>query len=138
MKTYIFKLLIVITLLLPAVISFAQPPGGTQIEAVKVEYLTRRLDLSPDDAQRFWPVYRNYQREIQKIIQERRKARQEQKKSGEQVDELEYEEDLLEVKKKYRKEFSDVLPAQKVNLLFQAEKDFREELLKQLKDRRKQ
>jgi hypothetical protein len=139
MNKHIFRILLIIALVLPSAISFAQPHGGGgQIEAVKVEYLTRRLDLSPEEAQRFWPVYRNYQRELAKVIQERRKARQEQKKSGEQVDELEFEEDMLEVKKKYRKEFSEVLPPQKVNLLYQAEKDFREELLKQLKDRRKQ
>lgn len=139
MNKHIYRILLIIALVLPSAISFAQPHGGGgQIEAVKVEYLTRRLDLSPEEAQRFWPVYRNYQRELAKVIQERRKARQEQKKSGEQVDELEFEEDMLEVKKKYRKEFSEVLPPQKVNLLYQAEKDFREELLKQLKDRRKQ
>lgn len=138
MNKHIYRILLTLALVLPAAVSFAQPHGGGQIEAVKAEYLTRRLDLSPEEAQRFWPVYRNYQRDMFKIIQERRKARQEQKKSGEQVDELEFEEDLLEVKKKYRKEFSEVLPPQKVNLLYQAEKDFKEELLKQLKDRRKQ
>jgi hypothetical protein len=140
MNKHIFRILLSFALALPAATSFAQPHGGggAQIESVKAEYLTRRLDLSPEEAQRFWPVYRNYQRDIGKVLQERRKARQDQKTSGEQVDELEFEEDLLDVKKKYRKEFSDVLPPQKVNLLYQAEKDFKEELLKQLKDRRKQ
>lgn len=137
MKKHIFKFLILTTLIFTSIASKAQPGGG-QIEAVKVEYLTRRLDLSPEEAQRFWPVYRNYQRDIQKVIMERKKARQEQKKTGEQVDELEFEEDLLEVKKRYRKEFSEVLPPQKVNVLYQAEKDFREQLIKQLSERRRQ
>ncbi|WP_207532786.1 hypothetical protein [Desertivirga arenae] len=137
MKNHIFKLLLLLTFLLPSLYSSAQPGQG-QLESVKAEYLTRRLNLSPEEAQKFWPVYRNYQKDLHKIMMERRKARQEQKKSGEQVDELEFEADILEVRKRYRKEFSEVLPAQKVNLLYQAENDFRQQLIKELGERRKQ
>jgi hypothetical protein len=137
MKKHIFKLLLLLAFLLPSLQSNAQPGYG-QLESVKVEYLTRRLNLSPEEAQRFWPVYRNYQKDLHKVMMERRKARQDQKKSGEQVDELEFEADILEIRKNYRKQFSEVIPAQKVNLLYQAENDFRQQLIKELGERRKQ
>ncbi|WP_207422720.1 hypothetical protein [Desertivirga brevis] len=136
MKKHIFKLLLLLTFLIPSLHSNAQQGHG-QLESVKAEYLTRRLNLSPEEAQRFWPVYRNYQKDLHKVVMERRKARQDQKKSGEQVDELEFEADILEIRKNYRKQFSEVIPPQKVNLLYQAENDFRQQLIKELGERRK-
>jgi len=128
MKKLFFNILALICFTVP---SFAQE-GGKQIEAVKVEYFTRKLQLSPAEAERFWPVYHNYQRELQ----QQHKERQAQRKAGGPVDELKFETRILEIRKRYRKEFSEVLPAEKVNLLFQAEREFREQLIKELRSRR--
>jgi hypothetical protein len=38
----------------------SQDPDGSRIEALKIAYLTKKLNLSPEEAQRFWPVYNNY------------------------------------------------------------------------------
>ena len=40
------------------------PPDKSRIEALKVAYLTRRLNLQPEEAERFWPVYHKYADEM--------------------------------------------------------------------------
>ncbi|WP_207429715.1 hypothetical protein [Pedobacter sp. SYSU D00535] len=127
MKRLFFTILTALIFSIPAL---AQQ--GKQLEAVKVGYITNKLDLSAEEAQRFWPVYHNYEREMREVIKQRNKER----KSGATVDELKYETQILNIRKKYKKEFSEVLPASKVALVFQAERDFREQLIKELRGRR--
>jgi len=135
MKKWIFNLLVLIGLSTTA-LAQSGDKHGKQIEAVKVEYLTRRLNLSPEEAQRFWPVFNNYQRELSQVFQQRKRDRQAQRSGGAPVDEIKYDAQILEIRKRYKKEFSNVLPEQKVSLLYQAERDFREQLIKQLGERR--
>ncbi|MFI5153404.1 MAG: hypothetical protein ACHQET_08735 [Chitinophagales bacterium] len=94
---------------------FARPQDGRRLEAVKIAYLTRRLDLSPEEAQRFWPIYNQYSDEMVK-------ARQDAKLNN--TPEIALEENLLNIRKKYNSEFSKALPPDKVNNFYRAEKEF--------------
>ncbi len=132
MKKWFLNLILLIFFAAPVM---AQQ-GNKQIESVKIAYLTSKLSLTPEEAQRFWPVYQNYQRDLQQVFQQRQRDRQEAKKSGGQVDELKYEATILDVRKRYRKQFAEVLPQQKVALVFQAEREFREQLIQHLRERR--
>jgi hypothetical protein len=44
---------------------------------------------------------------------------------------------MLDLKKKYKKLYSKTISAEKILLLYQAEREFRERLIKQLNHRRK-
>lgn len=115
----------------------AQVNKREKIEAIKIGFITQRLNLSPDDSQNFWPIYNQYQKEINDLILQRRASKNTQvAEAAEAFDEqIEIDERILEVRKKYRKEFSKVLSPDKINQLYIAEKDFRNELIKQLKNR---
>jgi len=109
-----------------------------QIEAVKIGYLTRRLDLSPEESQKFWPVYNQYQQDLQDINRQRKAARAQNGDDANKLvdDDFKYEDKILDLKKKYRYEFKKVLSPEKIKSLYFAEREFKEELIKQLKNRR--
>ena len=111
-----------------------------QIESVKVAFITQKLSLNTTEAEKFWPVYNNYQQELRIVYKQRREAREKQKaNSTDKMDnELDFETRLLNIRKKYKDEFSKVLPSDKVLAFFDAEREFREQMIKELKDRRKQ
>ena len=48
-----------------------------EIESMKVAFLTKKLELTPEEAQKFWPVYNQFQGELDKIRDEQRKVRME-------------------------------------------------------------
>lgn len=126
-------LLIIVMALGVSVSSFAQDakeksPGG-RIEALKIAYLTKKLNLSTDEAQRFWPIYNQYINEIRKT---RIDARQNKEA------EIPTEEKLLNIRKKYNGEFNKALSSEKVNTFFKAEKEFGTVLQKELMERRMQ
>jgi hypothetical protein len=110
-----------------------------QIESIKVAFITSKLDLTTDEAQRFWPVYNNYQKEFMDLMRKRREARDKTDIDPNDMinADLSYESKMLELKKKYKKLYSKAIPPQKILALYQAEREFREHLIKQLNNRRK-
>ncbi len=96
---------------------------GEKIEALKIAFITQKLELTTDEAQKFWPVYNQYEQEIRNI------------KGGEVIDN---EEKLLNIRKKYKPSFERILGRQKLNGLFNAERDFRTVLIRRLKNRNPQ
>lgn len=115
-----------------------------KVKAIEVAYIARELDLTPEEAQKFWPVYNKYSKEVHDLIKERKKKTQElkgQPRTDEVAEatldkELNYERKLLEIKTRYREEFSKVLPARKVGNFYRAEREFRGMMIRQLKERK--
>lgn len=100
-----------------------------RLQAYKIAYLTRKLNLTPEEAERFWPVYNKYQDEIRST---RIADRQANKK------EIETEEKVLNIRKKYNSSFEKALTPDKVNKLYQSEKEFGNMVQKELYERRQQ
>lgn len=105
---------------------FSQPQReGERLEALKIAYLTKKLNLTTDEAQKFWPAYNQYMADLKKTRME-----------GRGGDELEREGKLLAVRKKYQAEFSKTLSPERANQFFKAEKDFYQVVQKELMERR--
>ncbi|TAH02369.1 MAG: hypothetical protein EAZ16_09870 [Sphingobacteriales bacterium] len=97
---------------------------ANRLEALKVAFLTRKLNLTTEEAQRFWPVYNRYMMEI-------KQARRENK-----GDELAYEERVVNIRKKFKGEFGGTLNAERVNQFFKADKEFGSYIQRELQERR--
>ncbi len=104
-----------------------QKDGANKLEALKIAYLTKKLDLSTEEAQRFWPVYNKYADEI-------RKVRVEQKDKN--LPEIDVEDRILNIRKKYNGEFSKALSPEKANIFFRSEKEFGGFIQRELQERR--
>lgn len=100
--------------------------GRTEkVDALKIAFLTQKLELTSAEAEKFWPVYNQYEDEIQSVRKENRNG-----------DMLDGEQKLLDTRKKYKGSFEKILGPQKLNTLYSAEKEFRTILIKRLKDKR--
>ncbi len=120
-------------------------PERENVEAMKIGFLTDRLDLTPEEAQKFWPVYNQYSDEMEKLRKSRRlnlmEARQNMDEMSDSeaekfVDsELKFRQDELDIMKKYHPRFKTILVPKQVARLYKAEEDFKRRLLEMLKDR---
>lgn len=104
--------------------SAQQLRDGERVQALKIAYLTKKLNLTTEEAQRFWPVYNEYTAEMRKVRFE-----------GRGDDEIEKDEKLLSIKKKYQSDFSKALSPDRANQFFRAEKEFNEFVAKELRER---
>ena len=124
-KKFIVLLVFLINISYFCIAQPQQGARGNKAEAIAVAYLTKELALTTEESQKFWPVYNNYRAEIKKA----RKDKPE--------DEVEFEESVLNIRKKYKTEFKRILGTeQRANKIFVLEKNFREMLRKELMDRR--
>ena len=68
---------IILILFLISLSSMAQDQKNMdRIRAARIALITERLNLTPDQAEKFWPVYRQYEMERREIRKEFRDARQ--------------------------------------------------------------
>lgn len=143
------------SLLLVSSIALAQPgqvdkmnkgERKEKVEAMKIAYLTTKLELSPTEAQQFWPVFNEFEAKIQAIRQSRRKDSREGQDNLDQLSDKEVEtlidsevafrQKELDVMKEYHSKFKAVLPIRKVAKLYRAQEDFKRELLKKIQERK--
>ncbi|WP_131535717.1 hypothetical protein [Pedobacter nototheniae] len=146
MKNLFFAALL---LLLPTML-WAQRPKGEEIESLKIAYFTQKLDLSPDEAKIFWPIYNEMQREQNDLRKERmqkmisfRKTDEIDNLSDAQVQslitsEFDFKQRDLNLDKKYYNKLKSSLPIKVVGKFYRAQEGFKRELLNRYKGAQKQ
>lgn len=60
---------------------------------MKIAFLTRRLNLTPDEAKKFWPVYNQFSDELKNIRESRNKAARDVKENLDNLSDKEIEKD---------------------------------------------
>lgn len=142
-----FSFPIILTLLLLTKGLFAQNKESDREDIVKVQkiaFFTEKLNLSPEEAQKFWPVYNDYWKRKNKIIEDRRTLMKEcsDKMSKLSAREIEQYGDLYikshkleaELLEEFNQKFKKVLPVEKVMKLYFADHEFKTYLLQQIRN----
>ena len=108
-----------------------------KLYAARNKFLSQQLSLSNTEAQKFWPLYNQYQEELTAVLILRRMNSQSAQANGtEQIDkELAYDSQVVAIKKHYRDEFLKILPAEKVSMLYKSEREFNDEVKRQMSER---
>ncbi|MBC7827024.1 MAG: hypothetical protein H7122_04715 [Chitinophagaceae bacterium] len=128
MKRIILLILLYTGIAFSAMSQDDQKDAG-RLQAYKIAFLTKKLNLSPEEAQRFWPIYNKYEDEL-------RAARIENRQN--KASEIVTEEKILNIRKKYNGEFTKALSTEKVNTLFRSEREFGNIVQKEFLERRNQ
>ena len=107
-----------------------------RLQSEKIAFLTNEMSLTPQEAQAFWPIYNQAQKEQAQAVEESFKAFAALDnairlgKSGKEVSDLlaRYTESLdrRDSSAKYMKEYLKVLPSEKVARLYIGEEKFRQ------------
>lgn len=145
-KIYAIAVLLFITSALAA-----QGPGKKQqnrerIEAQKVAFITEKLELTPAEAQQFWPVYNEFDAKRRDLNKEFKKASDSDDLDFEKMSDKEAEvladqslihaQKMLDLRKEYHAKFKKILPAKKVLKLYEAERQFQKVLMNRLRDKK--
>ena len=124
------------------------PEMWEKIKAEKISFFTSRLDLTPAEAQAFWPVYNEFEKkrfDIQRQIHDFERMSDEDyaklsdaeilKMTNNYIDSFEKEASL---RKEYHKQFLKILPQKKVLLMYRTENEFRGHMIREYrKDQKK-
>ncbi|OJV19780.1 MAG: hypothetical protein BGO21_22025 [Dyadobacter sp. 50-39] len=132
------------------ILSFGQTDasGQSQMSAerqklsdIKISIISNRLNLSPEQSIRFWPVYNEYSakrrgihKEIRQIINYKKSPEVSDVKSSEDIIRVhQLKQNELDLDKKYQQRFLDIISANQLGELYMAETEYSKMLLERLK-----
>src|SRR6188768_3447942 len=122
------------------------PKVRDKINAARIAYITDQLGLTPEEAEKFWPIYREFSQNRVQIRQQYREMKKnpDPNKTPEQnsqalVDmQFQMKQKELDLEKDYSGRLLKVISAQKLRTLPDAEKRFRQMILEQIQRRQTQ
>jgi hypothetical protein len=111
-----------------------------KMKAQSAAYITQKLELTEAESQKFWPIYNDYRDEIQK---ERAAINSKPSNDLNDTEAEDYIADLLEsksreieIQKKYVKKFKTAISPRKIVMLYNAEREFKENVIANIRERR--
>ena len=83
-----------------------------KLELFKIQFVTKKLDLTPAEAEKFWPLY-NEQKEASRNLMQTAKE-----------DEIAFQEAMLVIRKKFKKDLMPILKTEeRVNLALKVDRE---------------
>ena len=142
-------LLVLFSLLFTGVSVMAQHrENSEQIKTLKIAFFTENLELTPEEASVFWPIYNAHENAKEALRAEQRKEIRDRFETLESLSEaeaknaldryLKLEEKEEELDKVYYKRIAKEFSAVRTLKLFQAEQEFRRRLLQEYRKRKNQ
>ena len=147
------KSILTIAIALFSFYGFSQPGGNNQskkdkIEQLKIAFITKELDLSVEEAEKFWPVYNDMDDALKKEKRARRLKSKELKTNFETLSEDEIKTTTISIldseiaeaklKKEHTEKIAKIIGYKKAVLLLNVEQRFKKELLNKLNERQGQ
>ena len=117
--------------------------ANAKIEAARIALITERLNLTPDQAEKFWPIYKEYTNKRRDINQQFRSqvgnvdpntVSDEEAKKLVQM-QLEKKQQELNLEKQYSERILSVISTRQMVSLRKAEQDFKILLMEKIKQR---
>jgi Spy/CpxP family protein refolding chaperone len=118
-----------------------------QIKALKIAFLTTELNLTTNEAEKFWPIYNTFDDKQFELRHQKMKAfmkrmedgsidKMSEKEASAFLNQMEStEEELFLLRKKFISTLKGILPATKIIKLKKSEEDFNRKLLQQYRDK---
>ncbi len=115
-----------------------------KLKSMKIAYITQELNLTPAEAEKFWPLYNEFEAKRDEIASNLLQSPQRgptdfDRFSDEEVSEmisLKFKEEraMVDLREEYNEKYKKVLPIKKIARYYESEKKFRSHLLHQIRD----
>lgn len=112
-----------------------------KIKALKTAYITEGLNLTPQEAQKFWPVYNDFEKKRRALYRREHADIQsiecytEEKAKNKLQEYVDIEREDYLIKKKFYEDLRKILPATRILQLKKVEDEFNRKLLKEYRAR---
>ncbi len=122
--------------------------GKEKIRALKIAYLTEKLDLTSTESEKFWPLFNDYHKKRRELFSFEKHEIKDRIKNGYDINDLSNKEaetiltkivnnreQLYKNKISFHKKLHAILPAKKILVLEITEREFNKKLMHKLKNK---
>lgn len=142
------RILLIWVVLLAPLVLLAQGQGRRfdeyfeKYKAEKVAFLTQKLNLEVGEAEKFWPVYNEYQTKREKLMVESRPRMRrpdpDSLNDGQMKElmdtKIENELKMAKLAADYHEKFKAILPVKKLFILYHAEQEFMGHMIQRMRE----
>tara|TARA_R110002012_G_scaffold322033_1_gene554000 strand:+ start:10103 stop:10555 length:453 start_codon:yes stop_codon:yes gene_type:complete len=136
------KKILLLTLLFTSALFYGQRDvDKDKIKTLKIAFITEKLNLSPQEAQGFWPIYNDYQAEKDKLRQKEYVEIRSKINDADKLSEKEaatllnkvmlHENEENKLLENFMGKVTKVISAKKTLLLLRSEDEFKKQLIRQ-------
>lgn len=138
------KLLFIVFLLFSTLMVTAQDRSEhrERIKALKTAHITEGLNLTPEEAQKFWPVYNEFEERRRSLYRQERAcvgdvAEMDEEAASQKLQEyVELEKQDYLLKKRYYEDLRKIFSAKRIMKLKQVEDEFNIKMMRQYRARK--
>ena len=141
------KIATLLFIMIFSTIAAQENPKMERIKTLRIAFISEKLDLTTDEAQKFWPVYNEYENKQVLVRKQKRVIMQKLKRKDSNaisdndmnqmlVDSENLESEIQNNRKQFVKNLKGILPVKKILLLRQSEDEFKRKMLNQISKRR--
>jgi len=122
----------------------AQLQDNERVQSAKIAFITNKLNLSPKQAEQFWPLFNEFETKRKEL---RASKRESSEASPSEFSDLQAKEEIkkllqakqqeVDLEKEYVDKFMKAITPKQVYTLLQSEKEFTRMLVKRLQEKRK-
>jgi hypothetical protein len=126
--------------------NFGNGQQRDKIDAQKIAFITDQLQLTPDEAEKFWPVYNQYNTQKEELSRDFMKGVLKFRKNPEAMSDkdasdladsyIRHAQKMVDLQKDCHLKLKEVLPPKKLLKLYNVEREFQRLLLKRLGERK--
>ena len=115
-----------------------------RVQAQRVAFITEKIDMTSKEAEKFWPMFNEYEKEEERIRKEfMGKHKRISNMSNEEAKQLlikrfDMDQALLDNKRKYYLQLSDIISPRKLAGFTKADREFKRLLLNRIRNKRRQ
>lgn len=112
-----------------------------RIKAVKIAVFTETLDLTSKEAEKFWPIYNEYEKKIRSIDKQVRElGKGFESKTDKEIEaaiekRFSLQEEKIEIEREYYKKFKKAIPVKKIAKIPVAQRAFKKRLVQEMRNR---
>lgn len=146
------KLLVIGAVLINSLLVLAQgepdlekqdPKAREKIQAARIALISEKLKLTPAQAEKFWPIYREFSEQRMELRKQFRQAERNPEAGKTQAERekallnlgLQLKQQNVDLEKKYSERLLNIISTQQLLTLPKAEEEFRRMLIQRLQDR---
>lgn len=121
-------------------------PDYEKMKALKVAFITDKLEFTSDEAKAFWPIYNEYESKLHDLYRKRRESMREYRAlknisektaTAQLTNHFAFEKDKNQLKETYFTKLSKHISVKKTFRLIRVEEEFKRELIKHYKKEKK-
>ena len=108
-------------------------PTHSKIRALHIEYVTGKMNMTPEQTKKFLPLYNKYSDDLLEVYRAKWRLRKNPNSTYVIDERQKLEQKIVNIKGAYKNDFLKIISPKQLSIMYQSEDEFKRMLIERLK-----